>query len=138
MSSDLGVGGFVGRWVFALILVLGTYNPSGYSYVTWLLREGAEFGPVLAIVGLLLLIGWIFFVKTTFDALGMLGVILGGALFAAVIWLLVDLGLISMDSSGVLTWLSLIVISLILAVGMAWSHVKRRLTGQINVDDVED
>ncbi len=25
-----------------------------------------------------------------------------------------------------------------LAVGMAWSHVKRRLTGQLNVDDVED
>jgi len=138
MSSNLGVDGFLGRWLFSLVLVLGTYNPSGYSYFTWLLSEGTEFGPVLVIVGILLLIGWIFFVKTTFDALGMLGVILGGALFAAVIWLLIDMGLISMDSTGVLTWLSLIVISLILAVGMAWSHVKRRLTGQINVDDVED
>jgi hypothetical protein len=138
MNSSIGVSGFIGRWIFALVLVLGTYNPSGYSYSTWLLNEGTEFGPVLAIAGLLLLIGWIFFLKTTFDALGWLGVILGGALFAAIIWLLIDIGLISMDSSGVLTWLSLIVISLILATGMAWSHVKRRLTGQINVDDVED
>ena len=138
MSSDVGVGGFLGRWLFALLLVLGTYNPSGYSYVTWILAEGTEFGPIIAIVGILLLIGWIFFVKTTFDALGWLGVILGGALFAAIIWLLIDIGLISMESTGALAWLSLIVISLILAVGMAWSHVKRRLTGQINVDDVED
>lgn len=138
MSSEVGLGGFLGRWLFALLLVLGTYNPSGYSYITWILAEGTEFGPVLAIFGILLLIGWIFFLKTTFDALGWLGVMLGGALFAAIIWLLIDIGLISMESTGALTWLSLIVISLILAVGMAWSHVKRRLTGQINVDDVED
>ena len=138
MNSSIGFGGFLGRWVFALILVLGTYNPSGYSYTTWILGEGTEFGPLLAIIGILLLIGWIFFLKTTFDALGWLGIILGGALFAAIIWLFIDIGLISMESTGVLTWLVLIVISLILATGMAWSHVKRRLTGQINVDDVED
>ena len=90
------------------------------------------------IVGLVLLIGWIFVLKTTFDAIGWLGVTLGGALFAAVIWLLVDIGWISMESTGILSWLTLIVVSLILAVGMAWSHVKRRLTGQLNVDDVED
>jgi hypothetical protein len=93
---------------------------------------------VVAIVGLVLLIGWIFCVKTTFDALGWLGVTLGAALFAAVIWLFVDLGWITLESTGVLTWLTLVVISLILATGMAWSHVKRRITGQINVDDVED
>jgi hypothetical protein len=138
MSSQVGVGGFLGRWLFALILVLGTYNPSGYSYVTWLFSETTEFGPPVVIVGIVLLIGWIFFTKTTFDALGWLGVILGGALFAAVIWLLIDMGLISLDSTGILTWLSLVVISLILGAGMAWSHIKRRLTGQINVDDVED
>jgi hypothetical protein len=50
---------------------------------------------------------------------GALGVMLGAALFAAIIWLLVDIGLI-------------------FAVGMAWSHVKRRITGQLNVDDVDD
>ena len=138
MSQKMGVDGFLGRWIFALLLVLGTYNPTGYSYVTWVLGEETSFGPVVLIVGLLLLIGWIFCVKTTFDALGWLGVTLGGALFAAVIWLLVDIGWVSLESTGILTWLALIVISLILATGMAWSHIKRRVTGQINVDDVED
>ena len=138
MARKIGIDGFLGRWIFALILVLGSYNPSDYSYVSWVLGENTSFGPVVAIVGLLLLIGWIFCVKTAFDALGWLGVILGAALFAAVIWLIVDLGWISMESTGILTWMTLVVISLILAVGMAWSHVKRRLTGLVNVDDVED
>ena len=43
-----------------------------------------------------------------------------------------------MESTGLLTWLSLIVISLILAAGMSWSFLKRSLTGQLNVDDVDD
>ena len=138
MSQKLGIDGFLGRWIFALVLVLGTYNPSRFSYVTWVLDEETTFGPVVTIVGLLLLIGWIFCVKTTFDALGLLGVTLGAALFAAVLWLLVDIGWVSLESTGILTWFTLVVISLILATGMAWSHVKRRITGQINVDDVED
>jgi len=138
MGQKVGIDGFLGRWIFALILVLGTYNPSGYSYVSWVLNGESGFSPGILIVGLLLLIGWIFCVKTTFNAIGWLGVTLGAALFAAVIWLLVDIGLISMEATGILTWLSLVVIALILAVGMAWSHVKRRITGQLNVDDVED
>jgi len=138
MSEKVGIDGFLARWVFALVLVLGTYNPSGYSYITWVLDGDTSFGPVVVIIGLLLLIGWIFCVKTTFDAIGWLGVTLGAALFAAVIWLLVDIGWLSLESTGIMTWLALVVISLILAVGMAWSHVKRRITGQLNVDDVDD
>ena len=30
------------------------------------------------------------------------------------------------------------VLSLILAVGLSWSHIRRRLTGQVDVDDLED
>ena len=86
MSQKLGFDGFLGRWIFALVLVLGTYNPSGFSYVTWVLEEETTFGPVVAIAGLVLLIGWIFCVKTTFDALGWLGVTLGAALFARREW----------------------------------------------------
>jgi hypothetical protein len=138
MANSIGPSGFLGRWILALVLVLGTYNPTGFSYVGWVFGENSEFGPVMAIVGLLLLIGWIFIVKTTFDAIGWLGVTLGGALFAAIIWLLVDIGWISLESTGLLTWISLIIISLILAAGMSWSFFKRSLTGQINVDDVED
>ncbi|MEM1080057.1 MAG: DUF6524 family protein [Pseudomonadota bacterium] len=138
MSNSVGPDGFLLRWVFALVLVLGTYNPTGFSYIGWVLGEDTTFNPLIVIVGLLLLIGWIFLLKTTFDAIGWLGVTLGAALFAAIIWFFVDLGWISLASTGIITWLALIVVSLILATGMAWSFIKRSLTGQINVDDVED
>ena len=29
-------------------------------------------------------------------------------------------------------------LALILAVGLSWSHIRRQLTGQVDVDDVED
>ena len=56
MGQKIGIDGFLGRWIFALLLVLGTYNPSGYSYFSWAFNEEAAFGPVLTIVGLVLLI----------------------------------------------------------------------------------
>jgi hypothetical protein len=138
MARNIGVSGFLFRWALALVLVLGTYNPTNFSFISWVAGENAEFGPPILIVGLLLLIGWIFLVKSTFDALGWLGVSLGAALFAAIVWLFVDLGWLSVDSPTAMSWIILIIISLILAVGMAWSYVKRRVTGQYNIDDIDE
>jgi hypothetical protein len=63
---------------------------------------------------------------------------LGAAFFACLIWLLVDVGLLSLDSTSALTWVVLLLLSLILATGMSWSHIRRRLTGQFDVDDMDD
>jgi len=138
MANNFNAGSFLLRWIFAAALVISTYNPTDYSYVSWVLAEGTAFGPIVAIVGLVLLTVWIVYVRATFLSMGWLGVILGAALFACVIWLFVDLGWMTLDSPGALTWVALVLISLILAVGMSWSHVRKRLTGQIDVDDVED
>ena len=138
MATEFTAGSYLGRWVFAILLVFGTYNPSGYSYISWLLAEQTAFGPVVAIIGLVLLIAWIIYLRATFLSMGWLGVTLGVALFAAIIWLLVDVGWLSMDSTGIITYLALILLSLILATGMSWSHIRRRLTGQFDVDDMDD
>ena len=138
MATEFTAGSFLGRWLFAIALVFGTYNPSGYSYASWLLGENTELGPLHAIVGLVLLIAWIIYLRATFLALGVLGITLGSALFAAIVWLLVDVGLVSLDSTGIITYLVLLLLSLILATGMSWSHIRRRLTGQFDVDDIED
>src|SRR5665811_1547360 len=134
MATEFTAGSFLGRWLFAILLVFGTYNPSGYSYISWLSAEQTEFGPVLAIIGLLLVTCWIIYLRATFLSLGWLGVLLGAALFACIIWLLVSIGWLKLDSSGVITYLALLLLSLILATGMSWSHVRRRLTGQFDVD----
>ena len=70
MARDLGAGGFLARIVFAMALVFGTYNPTDFSYISWAFSEGHEFGPVTAVVGLLLLIGWIVFLRATFLSMG--------------------------------------------------------------------
>lgn len=138
MASNFDALGFALRVVFAAALVFGTYNPSDLSYVSYVMAEGHEFGPVTAIIGISLLIAWIVFLRATFLSLGWLGIILGAALFACIIWLFVDIGWLSLDSTGAITWLALTVLSLILAVGVSWSHIRRRLTGQVDVDDLED
>jgi hypothetical protein len=138
MATEFTVGSFFGRWLFACILVFGTYNPSGYSYVSWLMQESTELGPEVAVVGLILLIAWIIYLRATFLALGVVGITLGSALFAAIIWLFVDIGLFSIDSTSIIAYLALLLLSVILATGMSWSHIRRRLTGQFDVDDIED
>ena len=138
MATEFTATSFLGRWLFAAALTFGTYNPSPYSYVDWLLGENTEFGPVLAIVGLILLIAWIIYLRATFMSMGWLGVALGAALFGCIIWLFVDLGWLSLDSTSLLGYLALLLLSLILAAGMSWSHIRRRLTGQFDVDEMDD
>ena len=135
MSTEFTAGGFLARWLFAVVLVFGTYNPSEYSYYSWVMGRVGEFGPVMAMAGVALLIAWIVFLRATLESLGLLGIVLGGALFGCLIWWLIDIGMLSVDSTSTLTWIILLVLSLILASGMSWSHIRRRLTGQFDVEE---
>jgi Kef-type K+ transport system membrane component KefB len=84
-----------------------------------------------------LLIAYVFIAHATWESLSPIGVVLSIAFFAAVIWVMVDIGLLSLEHSLVITWVILIVVSTILAVGMSFSLVRCRVTGQIDVDDVD-
>jgi len=137
MASRFTIGSFLGRWLFAAALVFASYNPTEYSYARWLM-SGPGFTPLVAVLGIVLLIGWVIYLRATFVSIGWLGVSLGVALFASIIWLLVDIGWLSLTATNSLTWLALLLLSLILATGMSWSHVHRRMTGQVAVDEVED
>ena len=120
-KSEFTIVSYLGRLAFAAILVFGTYNPTDYSYIGWVFAEETSFGPVIALVGVALLIGWVVFLRATWMSLGALGVILGTALFACLIWLLVDVGWLSLDSPSAISWVVLLLLSLVLATGMSWS-----------------
>jgi hypothetical protein len=135
MAVEFNIGSFIIRWFFAIVLVFSTFNPSDYSYVSWVMAETSTFGPIMAFFGVALLIGWIVFLRATLLSMGWLGITLGGALFACVIWWFVDMDILRLDSYGTLTWIALLVLSFILAVGMSWSHIRRRMTGQFDVDE---
>lgn len=132
------ITGFLLRLLLALVLVLLTYNPSGYSYVHWVLIGLPKVTPVVVVCGLLLLIGWIVFIGATMRSIGSTGVLLAAAVFAALLWLLVAQGWLALSSMRAIMWISLFAISVILAVGMSWSHITRRLTGQTDVDEVDN
>jgi Family of unknown function (DUF6524) len=130
--------GFLLRAAFALALVLLTYNPSGYSYVHMLQSGFPAVTPLEAVLGLLLLIGWFVFLRATLSSIGALGMVLLLALFAAFIWLIVSWGWVKLSNTGAIVWISLVVLSMILAVGMSWAHLYRRWSGQATVEDTDD
>ena len=63
--------------------MLGTYNPTNYSYFKWVAADSTNFGPVHALVGIALLIAWIVYLRASFLSLGWLGLALWGALHMA-------------------------------------------------------
>lgn len=124
------------RFLFALLLVLCTYNPTGYSYFHWLHNNMHSLTPYIAIVGIFLIIGWVIYLKATFNSMGLIGVILACALFACFIWLLFYWKMLDTTNKSGIAWAIEILLALLLAVGMCWSFFSRRISGQIDVDEI--
>lgn len=139
-SRGLGLAGFLVRLIGALALVLITYNPTGQSAWHWISEAIAqsEFGPLELILIAVLLIGWAVYWIASWRALGVLGVVLIAVLLGGLVWLLVDIGWISTESDSAITWIMLVTIAVMLAIGVSWSHIWRRVTGQYNVEDIND
>ena len=137
-SSNFDFGSLLARFAGALALVAATWNPPGHSYGHWLSDALPKPGPVVVLAGIVLLIGWAIYVRATFRALGPLGLTLATAFFATLIWLLVDLGWVQTSSISSIAWLVIFAVAAVMATGLSWSHVRRRLSGQQDVDDVDD
>jgi hypothetical protein len=129
--------GFLLRLLAAIVLVLCTFNPSGYSYIHWVATVFPHITPMQAIVGIVLLVGWIVYLTATMRSIGLAGVAIALAFFAAVVWLIASWGWVDPHNTTAMTWVILMVCAAILAVGMSWSHIRRRLTGQADVDEIE-
>ncbi|MGD8525473.1 MAG: DUF6524 family protein [Thioalkalispiraceae bacterium] len=126
------------RFVFALVLVFATYNPSGYSFYHWGIKQISDFSVLKLFVAIVLLIGWTVFVRATLRSLGAFGLFLAFAFFGTMIWLIVDVGIIPVDNIDVVLYLTLFIASAILTTGMTWSHIRRRLSGQVDMDDIDE
>jgi hypothetical protein len=95
----------------------------------------SSLGPEHFVVGVIILIGWVILLTATYRSMGTLGLVLEALLFGGLVWLLIDFGALDIDSVSEFTWVILIILSVMLAIGLSWSHVWRRLTGQFEVDD---
>lgn len=130
--------GFMIRWILALLLVFSTYNPSGLSWYHWLVGAENKIDPLLALAAVLLLIGWVIYVRATARSLGVLGTLLALALFGTLVWTLIYYHLISLSNTTLLAYIVLVILSAVMATGLSWSHIRRRMSGQLDVDDRDE
>lgn len=126
------------RCAAALILVFATYNPTSWNFVRWAQEAYSESLPIVVLIGLVLVLAYVVFLRATLRSIGVVGVGMMVALVAVIVWVLWDAGWISLDSTGVVTWIGLIALSFVMGVGVSWSIIRRRLTGQLDVDEVDD
>jgi len=129
---------FVIRWAIAFVLLAATWNPTRWSYVRWATENWQTQLPVTVLAGLILLVGYIIYLRATLRSIGPVGMILVAAVFAALVWVLVDWGILATDNSAVNQWLGILLASLVLGIGLSWSIVRRRISGQADVDDVDE
>jgi Family of unknown function (DUF6524) len=126
---------FLLRLVGAAALLFATYNPEGRSYLHWLAADGWRLTPLKAFVGVCLLVGWVFLLRATVESLGALGTLLATAFFGTLIWLVVSWAHLEPKTSKGLTYLILLGIAAVLSTGSVFSIWRRRMTGQVDVDD---
>ncbi|MFK7868536.1 MAG: DUF6524 family protein [Roseobacter sp.] len=129
---------FLTRWAFAFLLVAATFNPTQFNYLRWVFAHGAQNLSVAVLIGLVLAVGYIIYLRATLRSIGTGGMMLVLALIGALVWVLYDFGLLRLENQGVTVWLAVVSLSLVLGVGLSWSHIRRALSGQSDVDDIDE
>ena len=133
-SSGISWSGVLMRVVLAVALVLLTYNPTGYSFYHWMTQPPPGITALKAFAGVLLLIGWLICLRTAYVALGLIGAVLIAVLLATFVWLLIDYQVIKRTDTVAMQWIGLAIGGIVLGVGLSWSLIRARATGQVEVD----
>ena len=136
-AERVGWLGILLRVLAALALVLLTYNPTGHSYYHWALMHPETFSALEALMGAVLLALWVFYLRAALSSLGLVGVILLLLILGALVWLLIEQKILDPSQPGIASWIGLVLLALVLGIGMSWSLVRRRLTGQVDVDEID-
>lgn len=141
MSRRFSWGGYFLRLLLAIAVVFATYNPEGLSLFHWVRDHATSAGnqmlAIMALVAILIVIGWVIFIRATYRSLGAFGTILAIAFFGALIWVALTMLPIPKDNIKLTIYLIQFGLAGVLSAGLSWSHVRRRLTGQLDVDETD-
>lgn len=129
------MSGVLTRLLVAFALVCCTWNPTRFNYIAWARVQWGNMTPVVVFVGIALLAGWFFFLRTASRSLGTTGVVVGLALAGTILWGLFYYDLLHRQTT--ITWIVLALVSAVLALGMSWSHLRAAWSGQATVDEVD-
>src|SRR4029077_20337237 len=136
MFESFGIQRFITRWLAAMFLVLATYNPSGYSYYHWVSELDIGDWILKLLVGVVLVILYATFGLATQRSLGRLGIAAWLLFFAIATWTMIDLGLLRIAGAGTMAMIVLVNLANVLAVGVSWSYLRARLSGQADSNNV--
>lgn len=136
-NDSFDLGNLLVRIAFSLALVFLTFNPTGHSYYHWLTQNLRPVQPQIVLAGLVLLGGWLLFVRSTLSSMGTVGVVLLIGIFASIVWWMVSLGWLSPENRSAMAWVVLTCLGVALGIGMSWAHLRAKWSGQASVDRVD-
>ena len=126
---------FLVRWVISMFIVFATYNPSEYSYYHWLLMVSSQQGETLKLFfGLVLVTIYGVYFIAIWRSMGPVGIAMTAAVFTAFVWTLIDYNLLNID--GLVDVVLLSLVGTVLTFGVSWSHIRTRMSGQVDSKDV--
>ena len=121
---------FLIRWLAITALVFATYNPSGYSYLHWLMEWQQEQLALKAAVGLIIAgLFWLMLVAAWL-VLRLIGVLLLAGIALLLSLTAWQLGLVPPTSASV-QFLLLAMLATTLTFAVSYAHIRFRLTGQV-------
>ena len=123
------------RWFMIMGVLTAIYNPSGRSFVHWAVEGTAPLSLRVA-VGSVLLAMLAYCYRLSVRALGPIGVLMLAALLAVTATALVDIGLIQPQGRAAMIAYLQAIVTTGLTVGVSWSALRTRISGQIDSDDI--
>jgi len=123
--------------LFAFVLVAATFNPTDWNYFRWASLNYSGQLPLVVLLGLVLFVGYIIYLRATLRSIGAFGMFLVAAVVGAILWVLYDYGYLSLNNTNLMVWLGIFAMSVVLGVGLSWSIVRRALSGQLDVDETD-
>ena len=131
----MSIPGYLIRLLSAMLLIFGSYNPSGYSYYHWLQVDFGDWAFKL-FVGCLLVIGFWYQAGALWRSMRLVGSLALATVLATAAWFLSDLGWIDLSDGTQLTLTVQVGLTILLGTGFCWSHIRYRLSGQVDSENI--
>jgi hypothetical protein len=130
--------GILLRWFGAFALLAATYNPTQWNFTRWAESNWNSQMPLTLLLGLLLGVGYMIYIGATLRSIGAFGIILVAAIVGALVWVLIDYNILTLQNPQLNLWLGIFALSVVLGIGLSWSIIRQRISGQATVDEVQE
>jgi len=123
------------RWILVATIVFSTYNPSGRSFYHWAPESDVDFSLKLA-VGLVLFTANLTLLHLTIRSLGYIGTFLVTITTISIAVTIERLELVHLETWETLQLYIILFLTLALTLGVCWSAIRTRISGQVDSDDI--